>query len=811
MRKNLFSLLLLFFSLLITATGSAQKIDSMMGVYADRIPPEKIHIHFDKSVYNRGDTIWYKVYILQGKSSDTAAGSMNVYLEWYDADGKPITHTASPVIFSTSAGSFDIPGDYKGGSLHVKAFTRWMLNEDPAFSYQRDLVINTNATKTVKPVPNRTTLTLFPEGGFLVQGLRTRVAFKATNQYGNPVLIKGVLVEDNNNSTDSLRVQHDGMGSFYLAAQPGHHYQVNWTDENGAAGSTPIPITKTEGAQLTITRTKDKARFQVERTLNVPENFRKLTLIVHMNRVGLYQVTINTSDKTQLSSEIPVHDLPTGLLQFSLFTSDWIPVAERILFINNHSQAFDVKLTAPLVNTGSRAKNAFEILVPDTLFTHMSLSITDAAVSPPDQHTIFSDILLSSEIRGKVYNPAYYLSGDTDSIAAHLDLIMLTNGWRRFDWDRIRAHISPKVEHPVETGYMQLTGKVSGIKKNSPETELNLIVLHKDSSRQYLSVPVAKDGAFAYPLVFFDTAKLFFSFNNNKSLTEKARLEIENGLLEQTPKKIQAPGSDPSIWNNNLSKQRLDILLGEQELLRKKMAETTLKEVTVTTKIKTKLELLNEKYTTGMFRGNQARRSYAFDLTNPDRPIVEIGILQYLQNRVPGLAVNCNSMLSCGVRWTRPPQATPEFYVNEMPANMDMVLSLAVHDIALVKAFPPPFFYSSEGMRTGAIAIYTKKMEDYKQPEVKGLPNLVLAGYTKFKEFYNPSYEQPGEGFIKPDNRTTLYWNPNLITNSTQRLVRIEFFNNDFTKTFKVVLEGINAAGKMTRVVKMIEAGTRLE
>jgi hypothetical protein len=144
-----------------------------------------------------------------------------------------------------------------------------------------------------------------------------------------------------------------------------------------------------------------------------------------------------------------------------------------------------------------------------------------------------------------------------------------------------------------------------------------------------------------------------------------------------------------------------------------------------------------------------------------------------------------------------------------MPATMDMLLGIPVSDIALVKAFPPPFVYSPSGMLGGAIAVYTKRTEDYKQPEIKGLPNLLLAGYTKFREFYSPSYEQPDERFKKADNRTTLYWDPSLITNQVQQHIRIDFFNNDFTKSFNIVLEGINAAGKMVRVVRTIDANTK--
>ena len=805
--KHYFFCLLL--SIFFIPAGFSQQIDSMMGIYADRSAPEKIHIHFDKPIYNKGETVWYKIYILQGKRNDTAATSMNVYLDWYNADGKLITHTAAPILFSSSQGSFDIPEDYKGELIQVKAYTRWMLNDDPAFSYRRELIVNTTTAKTIKTPTSKTKVETFPESGFLIQNLYTRVAFKASNQYGNPVLIRGILIDDQNNFIDSLRVQHDGMGSFHFIPLQGRNYQINWIDESGVSGSTSIPVTKKEGAHITLITTREKVKFQIERTDSVAEHFKKMNLLVHMNRVGLYQVAINAVEKKVINAEVPIHDLPTGLLQFTLFTSDWIPVAERVVFINNRLHEFTVELTAPLINMDKRGKNAVEIIVPDTLFTNMSIAITDAAINLTEQHTIFSDILLSSEIKGKIYNPGYYLSSDDETVVANLDLVMLTNAWRRFDWDKIKAGIPPKINYPVETGYMKLNGQISGIRENSPATEINLVLLNKDSSRQFLSIPIEKDGGFEYPIVFFDTAKLFYSFNNNKSLTEKAKLQISNGLLKLPKKNIQPINSAIPIWNDSQSNQKLEALLLQQELLRKMMAETTLQEVTVTTKVKTKLELVNEKYASGFFAGNPARRSYMFDLTKPDRPIIAQNALHYLQNRIPGLTVRCFSMLDCNAAW-RGALGPLEFYVNEMVATLDMVLNVPVEDIALVKAFPPPFFYSSTAMRGGAIAIYTKRMEDYKQPEIKGLPNLVLAGYSKFKEFYNPSYEQPDESFSKPDNRTTIYWNPNLITNQTQQHTRIEFFNNDFTKSFNIVLEGINAAGKMTRVVRTIDLNSKI-
>ena len=801
MRKSDSFLLIIMAFIFFSNAGFSQNIDSMMNVYADRSAPERIHIHFDKNIYNKGETVWYKVYILQG--SDTGSTSKNVYLEWYGTDGKPISRSVAPIVLSTSSGSFDIPADYKGELLELRAFTRWMLNEDPAFLYRRQLVINNGSSKKTNPPASKTQVTVFPEGGFLIQGLRSRIAFKAVNAYGNPVLIKGVLTDGSNNSPDSIQVLHDGMGSFFLTPSPAHNYYINWTDEYGVTGTTPIPVTKTEGAQLTVTKNKDKAFFQIERSTNVPDNFKKMNLVIHMNRVGLYQVAINAAEKNSIHSEIPVSDLPTGLLQFTLFTSDWIPVAERVMFINNRTHEFAADLTTSQINLDKRGKNALDLYVPDTLFTNMSLSITDAAVNLPDEHTIFSDLLLASEMKGKVHNPGYYLSGNTDEIAGHLDLVMLTNGWRRFDWDKIKAHIGPKMEHPVENEYMKLIGKVSGL-KSGKKSELNMIIVNKDSSRQFVSTTLQKDGSFEYPVIFFDTANIIYSINNDPSLTEKAKLQIQNGLLQWSSKNIQPFNSDLTQKNDSQTKQKLDILLAEQELLRKKMAETTLKEVTVTTKLKTTEAKLDEKYTSGFFKESPAKKSYLLDLTDPNLVTSSRNVIEYLMNRIPGLVVSAGG-------WMQWRGHAPVLYLNEMRTDLATLSDVPLINIAMIKAFPPVFMFAAGGGAGGAVAVYTKMGFDYTPPELPGLQSVRLAGYTQFKEFYNPSYEQPDSTFTKPDKRTTLYWNPNMITNQSQQQLRVEFFNNDFTKSFKLVLEGINAAGKMMRVEKIIDANRKME
>jgi hypothetical protein len=342
---------------------------------------------------------------------------------------------------------------------------------------------------------------------------------------------------------------------------------------------------------------------------------------------------------------------------------------------------------------------------------------------------------------------------------------------------------------------MKLEGKVLGAALNNSSEVLNMIITAKDSSKQMIFVPLAKDGSFTHPLFFYDTAKLFYSFNNNAAIANSTHLQINNGLFKLEPINIAANYSAPFLWNDLLGKQKLNALLAEQEQLKKYMAETTLQEVTVNSKIKSKEQVLSEKYSTGFFSHNEAG---IFDLTDNLKQVYSRNILEYLQSKVAGLDI-----IQDNVSWRGD---IPEFFLNEMKVDKATALIVDMNSIAMIKVFRPPFMFATGGGRGGAIAIYTKKGGDNKlNMNIKGLDYTLLDGYTKFKEFYSPNYEKQEDSFTKKDIRTTLYWNPYLITNKTQQSMHVEFFNSDITRSYTIVLEGINAAGKMTRLEKIIQ------
>ncbi len=800
MRKIFLNSVVLLLLTLLVNKVNAQYYDSVLNVYDEKFPKEKIHIHFDRTIYNTSETIFYKLYVLSGM--EWTSLSKNVYVVWYDTSGNYIKQTVAPLFQSSAKGSFDVPANYKGNFLRVKAFTRWMLNDDTVFLYEKNIPINNGSLVKVKAPTPKTRVEVFPEGGVLVNGLNSKIAFKATNGSGSPVFIKGFLYNDKNKILDTLKVAHDGMGIFQLKPNAGESYQLVWTDENAQKGSTPISAPKKDGVILKVTMDNEKAYAQVERTLDVPQNYKKLKLLVHQNQHILYTVDFKGEERQVQRAGLPIDELSTGVVQFSLFTEDWFPLAERILLVNNRLHEFNAKVSVGLANLNKRGKNVIEVLVTDTSAANMSVSITDASIVMPEQQNIYSDFLLSNEIRGKVYNPAYYFSSDADSVAEHLDLVMLTNGWRKFDWDKLRAGVMPVISFPKEPDFMKISGKVFGstATKLPNDLLLNLIIAGKDSSKKFVFVPVLRDGSFEDKSIFYyDTSRIFYGFNGDAKLTSITQVHFENGLLRQDFKKITLGNSSQQNWSDSMARAKLNYYLAEQEKLRKQMAEATLQEVVVKSKAKSPIQLLEEKYASGMFQGVDGT---SFDLSNDPSAMGSLDIISYLQGKVAGLQIS-GSGSSASVSWRG---STPDFFLNEISTQLDMIVSMPISDIAYVKAIRPPFFGSPGGGSGGAIAIYTKKGKSNRggNDNAKGMEYAVLGGYSVFKEFYNPNYDKPTANF-ESDNRTTLYWNPYVLTNKRSPRIKIEFYNNDSSKKLQLVLEGINSNGKLARVVKYIE------
>lgn len=817
--RPLFALLLIISGV---KTGFAQQLDSMVNLYGEKYPQEKIYVQFDKPAYNTGETIWFKSYVFAGIIPSPI--SRNFYAELLDPSGKVIQQKLLPIYEASSAGSFDLPANLPHSTIIFRAYTTWMLNFDTTFLFSKTIrVLNKSAAGTAEATPaakgaggkpasaaavttaNTVNLRVFPEGGDLVTGLESQVAVKVTDGYGLPVSAAGTIKDAGGASVASFYTVHDGMGRFTIEPQAGKTYYAEWQDEKKQTHKTPLPAAKTNGVVLQCAPSGSRQAFIIKRSIDAQDNLKTLYLLGYFNQQVVYKARLNLKETFMVSGSIPLEGIPTGMLQMTLFDADWKPLAERITFVNKEDYFFTTRLVPAIKNTERRGKNVVVIDVTDTLKSNLSIAITDAGLSKtdPDADNIVSHLLLSGDLRGYIHNPYYYFTGNDDTVRSHLDLVMLTNGWRRFKWEELAAGKLPQLKFPRDN-YLSLTANLTGLLPSQvpKNTQMNVFLEAKDSSRQMFFLAMDSTGRFSQDgLVFFDTVKVFYQFNNNKTLSTRAIVNFSNGTFKgsgvvkpDTAWRIPTP-LDTSLLN------RGRFFASEAERIKPELEKKVkvLETVTVKARQKSKQQQMDERYASGFFAGGDAT---SFDLTDDVAALGQLNIFNYLQGRVAGLQITTGGG-GTQLQWRG---ATPSLFLNEMPVDVTAIEGIPVSDIAYVKVFRPPFFGATGGGAGGAIAIYTKKGGDQKSTSTEsGLEKGKLAGYSAPKEFYSPDYSKESALNDIPDIRSTLFWAPYILTDKNNRKITITFYNNDVSKRLRIVLEGMNEDGQLTRVEKIIE------
>jgi hypothetical protein len=794
--KRVFTLF--FFFIFNTTSVISQQIDSVLAIAEANFPYEKVYIQTDKSVYAGGETIWFKAYITAENSISPLCKT--VYAELVNDNGDVLQRRTLPIVLSGASSDFVLPDSMNDTRLYLRAYTQWMLNFDSSLLSVKPIYVIPKKAIAKKNIVYSYSLTLFPEGGDLIENIESVVAFKAVDQYGIPTPVKGDIVNNAGKKIITFTSVHDGMGSFVLKPQAGETYKAIWKDKNGKPHETAIPVAKKGGIVLHTNIIDGKLHYTLHRSDPADEINSKLSVIAQMQHRIWYGASINLTQKTTVTAPLDTDSIPDGILLVTVFNGMTQPVAERLIFVNNNNYSFITDLHMAEQDMNKRARSVLQIDVGGKLLSNVSVAVTDADVNTvsKNEENIFSNLLLTSDIKGMVYNPAYYFSSDADSVKQHLDLVMMTNGWRRFTWQQMIAGEWPTTKYQPDDG-LSIQGKIAGLSRtmlyNRPVTA---IIKTKNGRPDYYTIPVNEKGDFAQSgFNFFDTAKLYYQLANDKdkTITMSASFSFNNSFVkapllskEQLTSFYQAEKNDTAVITKNINIATLR--RSEESSLSK---TKVLEEVKVITKKKSLKEKLDEDYTSGFFSGGDA---YSFVMDEDPASQSSPGVLEYLQGKVAGLQISTNGGKSASWRGSN-----TSFYLNETQADINMLQNINMRDVAIIKVFRPPFM-GGFGGAGGAIAIYTKKGAE-SNAGFTGLPSVNIYGYSSIRQFYSPDYSDKNLQPATKDYRTTLYWNPAIYFDKNMRKITIPFYNNDNCKKYRVILEGINENGVLTREEKI--------
>jgi len=791
---------------------AAQKIESALNVLATQHPSEKIYIHYDKEYYVTGETIWFKAYLYSdGKPSGM---STNLYLQFTDSKGQVIFNKRYPASGAVAKGNIEIPDSLPQGNYYIRALTAGMLNYDEAFIYKKNVfifkgsAISTSGTHEAQNV----SLQFFPESGSMVDGILTVVGFKATDQWGTPVDVNGVIRTEDGITIAYFKSFHDGVGKVQFKPQAGKKYIAEVETASGPR-TYPLPGVQPSGISLKIQDEKGGKKFQLSRSEKDKAQFENLLLIAEINNHIVYDNEIAFEEYPSVIGHLVTDSLPSGILHFTVFNKDGMPLAERLSFVDNGEYRGAAEIGVTKAGVEKRAENTFEINFPNAIQRSCSVAVIDLTGDGlNDNDNIWSRFLLTSDLKGYIFNPAWYFvhkdsfgENKNDTVKQALDNLMLTHGWSRFNWTKILNSEFPEKKYS-DPGLISLTGSVKDERTNEPVSggKLNILLEAEDSTSQTYEVEVnAKGGIKMDSLVFLGRANLFYAYTGSNG-KQKAAL----AFVDEDPMKKIVSFIPQEITKNNMERSvaviqnKKEIDARYQYVKSRLEEEKELARVTVHAKsAKKPFDVVNEKYTDGVFRSPGK-----INLDNINEPANDksLNVVDYIKNSVQQIEIQGgrfvnrkNFSLLTAQKWA------VGIFLNEVPTEISLLRTIRVQDVALIKFFDAGFVGVGSSFPGGAVAVYTK--EKFKEEEkVDKLNHFEYQGYSITKEFYSPDYSAADAKRTAPDNRTTLYWNADVYTDTETKSVKLNFFNNDFSKKFKIVVEGFDASGKLIHLEKII-------
>ena len=279
----------------------------------------------------------------------------------------------------------------------------------------------------------------YPEGGYMLAGHKCRVAWEATNQQLERLNVSGVLLEDGE-PIDSVRPVHAGRGLITLNVKHGRKYKVRF--EFGKEKFTfDLPKAFEQGVALHVSQDSDAVKFHVGR-----EFTKQTPLALKVFCRGKRLASFELKGKGSLEEVMYMEDLNEGVHQVVVCDTSGNVYADRLFFVNKCYESKAKVMVGGIANRPYRPleKIRLNLIATDPKGSPLknqtfSVSVRDEAQLDPTFATgnILTNLLLESDLKGFVENPDYYFEADDEKHRLALDLLMLVQGWRRYDWKSI--------------------------------------------------------------------------------------------------------------------------------------------------------------------------------------------------------------------------------------------------------------------------------------------------------------------------------------------------------------------------------------
>lgn len=801
--------------------------------FADNFPREKAYLHFDNTSYYVGDTIWFKAYVTLAEKQMFSQISRPLYVELVDQTG----HIADKQIIKLTQGEGNgqlvLPQSMLSGYYEVRAYTRWMLafNEPQYFSRTFPIYQLSNSDKLERSITTyelnpsmenrpletkeKLSVRFFPEGGQLVEGLTSQVAFKAESKNEGNIELSGTIYTKGGTAITSFETLHDGMGCFEYtpSAQPA----VAKVDFQGKKYEFTLPQALPNGYVLSTVNNAGALLVKVSCNTATPQDTLAV-FISHQGRPYVHQLISCRADAPQ-EFILPTRKLPAGVLQVSLINRAGNTLCERFVFANPR---------APLQLSAEGLKEVYAPYAPircelqvrnakgEPISGDVSVSIRDGIRSDYLEYdnNIFTDLLLTSDLKGYIHQPGYYFASPSPQKQMELDILLMVHGWRKYDISQAIS-TAPFIPLQLPEAQLVLNGQVkSTILKNRLKDIALSVIVKKDDQFITGGTVTDENGRFTIPVEDFEgtTEAVIQTRKVGKERNKDASILIDRNFSPAPRaygyKELHPEWKDLTHWQQKA--ENFDSLY--MDSIRKVEGLYVLDEVEIKSKRRQGSNMatkINEKSIDAYY---DVRRSV--DLLRDNGRIVTT-IPELMEKLSPQFDWNrSNNELTYRQKpicYIMDNHILSETETQMMLTEVDGLASIIISkgtggiDDDIIQNTKISEVSDSTGVDISQLDKYSvfylvplprRDVLNKSQSAALGTRQTVIQGYTRALEYYSPAYPTRELYMDKVDKRRTLYWNPSVRTDANGK-ARIECYNNQYSTPLIIQAETMSKDGQI--------------
>jgi hypothetical protein len=729
-------------------------------------PQVKVFMFFNQSMYAPGDTAYFSTHFLS-EDFEPIGGRQILRVDLIDQSGKLVFFENIALKDGKGSNQVAIPAELQAGIYQWVAYSDWMKNFSSDFYFRQDFLLVEKNSLVADKKNDQVEIKFYPEGGTLISSVLNNVALASNSDITSPIRI----VDQVGNEVTKVQLSDDGLAQFNFTPSATHTYYAE-VEHLGKLVRVNLPTASAGGFAIMMSPSQDPMKVEIRAPRDSKSRKEDLWLVVTARSEVYFSAPVRFDERDLITVQFPSKELPTGICYATLFDEQGEVLAER-LFMSNSIPEVRTTIVKNQKVYNTRSNVELQVSLKDPLGNPIQ---GEFAIS------IFSQKLFGSQRANAQMDRYLYVNSEVTGKRHYspdeLDLFLITQKNKRLDWKTIKAG-NTEAPHSFKR-LIQYSGRALNKENGQPVPDSSRVVAYLQKSMMGYEATTRKDGSFdlAFLFDFWNDDEIFYTVETRRGKELDAKVEW---AIDSFSRSQLSPMIETETANSYAD------FASRKKLLDRSYNFYSKSEAIVQTSLPDDPNRDFEDELTGVDYTVKVDEYVVFP--SMEELIREV-VPSLLHRKLKGKAI---------VRVVLPdgaiPNEGPLFIIDGiMTKNTDYFLQLKPADVISVKVVRTISKLNRFGTmgRNGIVLVHTKGIDHKKLKSENTL--ISVKGLNKAIPFHVPSHSASTDQRV-PDFRSTLYWNPSVITNARGEGV-ISFSASDDAGNFLIRVQGITSDGR---------------